>query len=112
DLYLVSQGATVLDNETGRVRADAGISARGPFDALYVSGAATVTEGVVYLPQGNKNVVSTSDPALLMVADTTSEQEAELVPSASPLLTNLRADVRLAINRDTWVRSKEANAEI
>jgi len=113
DLYLVSNGATVLDNETGRVRMDAGISARGPFDGVYVSGAATVTEGVIYLPPADsRNVVSLDDPAVLMVVDTTAEREAALVPGTSPLVANLRANVRVGINRDTWVRSKEANVEI
>jgi translocation and assembly module TamB len=113
DLYLVANGATVLDNQTGRVRADAGISARGPFDGVYVSGQARVTEGVIYLPAtGGKNVVSVGDPTLMMVVDTTAQGEAELVPGTSPLVANLRANVRLAIERDTWVRSKEANVEI
>ncbi|HEU4631482.1 MAG TPA: translocation/assembly module TamB domain-containing protein, partial [Gemmatimonadaceae bacterium] len=113
DLYLVANDATVLDNERGRVVADAGISARGPFDGVYVSGAATVKQGVIYLPPSNgKDVIPASDPAMFAVVDTAVADVAGLVPSQSPLIANLRADVNLAINRDTWVRSKEANVEI
>jgi len=113
DLYLVANGATVLDNERGRVTADAGIAARGPFDGVYVSGAARVNEGVIYIPASDgKNVIAADDPALFQVADTAVASEAALLPTTSPLLANLRANVSLAIARDTWVRSKEANVEI
>jgi translocation and assembly module TamB len=113
DLYLVANDATVLDNERGRVVADAGIAARGPFDGVYVSGAATVKEGVIYLPPSTgKDVISASDPAMFAVVDTAVTNAAELVPSQSPLVANLRANVNLTIERDTWVRSKEANVEI
>ncbi len=113
DLYLVANGATVLDNELGRVRADAGLSMRGPFDNVYISGAATVTEGVVYLPSGTGNeALAAGDPALTTVVDTSMVGEAELLPQVSPLLQNLRVGVTLAISRDTWVRSSDANVEI
>jgi translocation and assembly module TamB len=113
DLYLVANDATVLDNERGTVMADAGISARGPFDGVYVSGAATIRQGVILLPPTtDKDVISTSDPAMFAVVDTAVANAGELVPSPSPLVANLRANVNLTIERDTWVRSKEANVEI
>ena len=113
DLYLVAKNATVLDNERGRVRADAGLSMRGPFDDVYISGASTITEGVIYIPEPDgKNVVGADDPALFRVIDTAVVAERALVPQSSPLLDNLRVDVTLGIDRDTWVRSADANVEI
>lgn len=113
DLYLVANGATVLDSELGRVRADAGLSMRGPFDNVYISGAARVVEGVVYLPEGTGNVaLAPDDPALATVIDSSMVGEAALLPQVSPLLANLRVGVTLAIARDTWVRSSDANVEI
>ena len=113
DLYLVARNATVLDTELGRVRADAGLSMRGPFDNVYVSGATTITEGVIYIPEPDgKSVVGADDPALFQVIDTAVVAERALVPQGSPLLDNLRVDVTLGIDRDTWVRSADANVEI
>lgn len=113
DLYLVANGATVLDNEQGRLRADAGLSMRGPFDRVYVSGATRITEGVIYIPEPTgKQVIAADDPALFNVVDTAVAAESELIPQASPLLQNLTVDVTLGIDRDTWVRSREANVEI
>jgi len=113
DLYLVANDARVLDNERGRINADAGIAMRGPFDGVYVSGAARVTEGVIFLPEpGGKDVIAADDPTLFRVVDTTVVAEAELLPTQSPLMENLRVDVNLAIDRDTWVRNSDANVEI
>ena len=113
DLYLVANGATVLDNEDGHVRADAGLSMRGPFDRVYVSGATRITEGVIYIPEPTgKQIIAADDPALFNVVDTAGTDESALIPQASPLLKNLTVDVTLGIDRDTWVRSREANVEI
>jgi len=35
-----------------------------------------------------------------------------LFPGQSPLLANMRMDVAIVVNRDTWVRSQEANIEV
>lgn len=113
DLYLVADRATVLDNELGRIRANAGLSMRGPFDDVYISGAARITEGVYYLPEtSGKKVLAADDPSLLTVVDTSMVSEASLLPKASPLLQNLRVNVALGIDRDMWVRSSDANVEI
>jgi translocation and assembly module TamB len=46
------------------------------------------------------------------VIDTTRLGDAGIIPAQSPLLANLRADVFVGVDRDTWVRSREANIEI
>ncbi len=114
DLYLVADGAQVLDNEIGKIRVDAGLAFRGPFDAVYASGAVRIREGVFYIPEGSSgNVISADDPAIFAVADNVPAlAEQEIIAPPSPLLANLRADINLLINRGTWVRSRDANVEI
>jgi len=113
DLRLTANNARVLDNEQGRVQADAQISAYGPFDGVYVSGGARVLGGVIYIPESdNRQTLSADDPAVFAVIDTARLQDPSILPTQSPLLENLRVDLLAGIDRDTWVRSREANVEI
>ena len=113
DLRLTAVNARILDTERGRARADAQLSAVGPYEAVYVSGGVRIREGVLFLPESdNKEVISSNDPALFNVLDTAIIADRELVPAQSTLLKNLRMDINLNVDRDTWVRSKEANVEI
>lgn len=112
DLYLVAEDAHLLDNDIGDVYVDAGIAMRGPYDGVYVSGAARIREGVFYIPEADtRNVIAADDPALFAVADRELLQE-QVLEEGNPLLENLSADVRLLVDRGTWVRSREANVEI
>jgi len=43
DLFLTANDAEVMKNDWGRLRADMGLSLRGPFKQAYLSGQATVT---------------------------------------------------------------------
>ncbi|HVE79692.1 MAG TPA: translocation/assembly module TamB domain-containing protein, partial [Gemmatimonadaceae bacterium] len=111
NLELTAVNARVLDSDQGNVRTDATITMRGPFDAVRVEGLATVRRGVVYLPSSDgKRVIGSDDPAFFAVADTA--RDSELLPSRSPFMQNLRMDVQVHVERDTWVRSNEANVEI
>src|SRR5690606_36075362 len=58
-----------------------------------------------------RNVIAADDPALFAVADRELLQE-QVLEEGNPLLENLSADVRLLVDRGTWVRSREANVEI
>ena len=112
DLYLVAENARVLDNDIGVVFMDAGIAMRGPYDGVYVSGAARIREGVFYVPEADgQTPMAVDDPVLLAVADTSLLDE-QVIAAGNPLLDNLQADVNLLVNRGTWVRSREANVEI
>lgn len=114
DLYLVSEGAELLNSrQYGKVRADAGISITGPFREAYVSGAVTVTQGVIYAPEPTmRRVIGAGDPALYNVLDTSVVADRELFPVQSPLLANVRMEIALNVRHDTWVRNREANVEI
>ncbi|MGZ8411851.1 MAG: translocation/assembly module TamB domain-containing protein [Gemmatirosa sp.] len=113
DLQLVVDRARVLDSEQGRIDASAQIAVYGPFDRVFVSGGARVLGGVFYIPESDKKqVLSADDPAVFAVIDTTRLLENELVAAQSPLLENLRVDLFVGVDRDTWVRSREANVEV
>ena len=115
DLHLRGTNALVLDNDRGRVRADIDVSLYGPYTNAFASGGVRIREGVIYLPEdtrGDVVVLNANDPAVFSVVDTTLALEDELVARPSPLVRNLRANVHLRVDRDTWVRSDEANVEI
>lgn len=113
DLRLVATRARVMDNDLGRMRADAQLALYGPFAQAYVSGGIRVRSGVLWVPKSDdKKVISAGDPAVFSVIDTSLMTNREILPNQSPLLKNLRADVNVRVDRDTWVRSQDANVEI
>ncbi|WP_206044562.1 translocation/assembly module TamB domain-containing protein [Gemmatimonas groenlandica] len=113
DLRVTAERARVLDNEQGRARADADFTMRGPFDDVSVQGRARIRDGVFYIPKpDSREVINAGDPAVFAVVDTANFRYRELLPESSPLLANMRMDLTLGVDRDTWVRSQEANIEI
>jgi translocation and assembly module TamB len=113
DLHLVTPGAQVLNNDRGQMIVSANLAMLGPFKDAHITGDVRLRQGVIYIPpSSNKNLVGAEDPALFNVLDTAVTSDREIFPSQSPLLANLRADVNLRIDRDVFVRSREANIEI
>jgi translocation and assembly module TamB len=113
DLRLTAEDARVLDNEQGRANADIEASMYGPFQRTYVNGRVRVRSGVIYLPENDdRQMISNDDAALFAVADTSVATTRELLPATSPFMENLRLSLGLRVDRDTWVRSREANVEI
>ena len=113
DLSVTATEALVLDNERGELKANVGLSLTGPWDNAYVAGLVNVREGVLYIPEpDNKQVVNPGDPAIFSILDTAVTNDRELFPTSSPLLENLRMDVDVSVNRNTWLRSRDANIEM
>ena len=113
DLHLFTTGAEVLHNDRGRLVVRANLAMLGPFNDPHVTGDVRVRDGVLYIPPSdNKNLVGTGDPALFNVLDTAVMADREIFPTQSPLLANMRMDVNLAVDRDVFVRSREANVEV
>lgn len=111
-LELVADNALFMANDYGRVRGNANIALEGPFAAARIGGSVNIIHGVVYVPEPTrKQTLAPEDLARYEVVDTAS-LPAEVIPTQSPLLANLRADVNVVINRDTWVRSNDANVEV
>ncbi|HSJ16418.1 MAG TPA: translocation/assembly module TamB domain-containing protein, partial [Longimicrobiales bacterium] len=112
DLAMTSDGAQLLNNEHGDIRADANLTLAGAFDAPRVEGTVRVTEGVVYVPDiGHRRATELDLPELAQVVDTAAISPA-LIPRASPFLENLSLDVGVRVARNTWARNTRANVEI
>lgn len=113
DLSLVADNARIIDNHHGRMKVDAQLALYGPFRNAFLSGGVRFREGVFNIPEpDDKHVIGTGDPALFNVLDTAVVTERELFPGQSPLLANLEVDVRLRVDRDVFVRSRDANIEV
>lgn len=113
NLFLTASGAELLNNDWGKIQMDAGLALTGPFQSPYLSGAATVVQGVIYAPEPTgRHLIGAGDPALFNVLDTAMASDRDLFPPSSPLIANLRMDVHLDVHRDVWVRNREANVEI
>jgi hypothetical protein len=115
NVQLRTDGARVLNNDQGRIIADAQIAAFGPYDAVRVSGGVLVRTGVIYLPESdgkNVEVLSATNPMLLAVADSSTLRAEDIVAAPDPLLDNLQLNLNVNISRDVWVRSAQANVEV
>ncbi|HET7585580.1 MAG TPA: translocation/assembly module TamB domain-containing protein [Gemmatimonadaceae bacterium] len=111
-LTMTARNATVMDNERGRVVANADIAVSGPFDSVLVRGRATILEGTIYAPEpGAQDVMNIDNPAFFSALDTARVSE-DVLPKPNPLLEHLRVEVALDVLRDTWVRRSDANVEI
>lgn len=112
-VFLVAHNAEVLNNQHGRLTADAGLRLAGPLSRPYVSGQVQVTGGVLeFASTGGRHVISAGDPDIFNVADTSLMSDKQLFPAQSPILKNMRVEVTLGINHNTWVRTTDANVEI
>ena len=112
DLSFNATDATVLDNDMGELHANADIDVKGPMDSVSVTGRARIVHGTLYIPTGGgPRQVSTDDPAVLGVVDTSDVAMRKIVTTESPMMDNMTMNVRLSIARDTWARSPDANVE-
>jgi translocation and assembly module TamB len=113
DLKFRVDNAQILDNHRGDLTVSANLAMVGPFKDAHVTGNVRIRDGVVYIPPSdNKNLLGAGDPALFNVIDTAVMEDRELFPTQSPFLANLRMDVNLRVDRDVFVRSREANIEV
>jgi translocation and assembly module TamB len=112
DLKFTATDATVLNNDVGELHANANIAMKGPMDGVSVTGRARILHGTVYIPNGSgPRQVSTDDPAVINVVDTSDVAMRKIVTTESPLMENMTMDVKLSVARDTWARSPDANVE-
>ena len=113
NLFLTANDAELMNNDRGEIHANAGLRLSGSMTAPYVSGQVTVIHGVLHIPKSTgKQLVGPGDPALFNILDTAVVAQREIFPAQSSLFRNLRVDVDLAVERNTWVRSRDANVEV
>jgi hypothetical protein len=112
DLRIVADEARAMDNEKGQLVVSSRLDVKGPLDTVSVGGSLTVMHGIIRIPDPEQlNLISTGDPALFAVADSSLARELEIEPP-SPVLKNATVDVRLQVQRGTWARNREANIEM
>jgi translocation and assembly module TamB len=114
DLKLVARNARVLDGKQGRIRALADLTLTGPYNAATIEGSLRVRDGVYHLAEDPRvtQVLNANDPAVLGAVDSTEAIERGLVVPPSDFIRGLKTQVVARIDRNVWVRSKEANVEI
>jgi hypothetical protein len=112
DLNFAATNATVLDNDIGRLDANATVAMKGPMTGVVVSGKGRVLHGTVYIPNGSgPRQISADDQAVISVVDTSDARMQQIINSESPILKRMTIDVKLSVARDTWARSPDANIE-
>jgi translocation and assembly module TamB len=113
NLTAEAHNAEVLNNDLGRLNADANLRFTGPLNRPYLTGRVQVTSGIVeFNNPSSRHVIGAGDPDLFNVADTALIADKQLFPAQSPILQNMRIDVALGINRNTWLRTTDANVEL
>src|SRR5207247_864157 len=97
---------------TGMFVHDIAASVRMERDTIFVDSIAGVSgRGPVTLT-GRMYVGSWRDPAVFAFADTAVLYDRELFPTSNALLANMRIDVDVSVNRNTWLRSRDMNIEM
>ena len=112
-LDFTATDAQLLNNDKGEVHADATLHLVGSLSAPVVTGTVNVPHGVFYIPESRgKTLIGAGDPSLFSVVDTSMKLQRELFPAQSAMFRKLNVDVDLSVERNTWVRSRDANVEI
>ena len=89
----------------GELHANANIAMKGPMDGVSVTGRARIVHGTVYIPNGGgPRQVSTDDPAVLGVVDTSDVAMQKIVTTESPLMENM------TIGREAERRARHVGA--
>ncbi len=101
------------DQIDARVVGSGRIELTGRFDRPEISGDLSVVHGVLYLEELERRsaiVDPFEDPLLLIDRDFLAETTGGR--ARSPFMQNLTIQLGLKVERDTWLRSSEANVEI
>ncbi len=114
DVKMVARNARVIDGRQGRISALADLTLKGPYDGATLEGSLRVREGVYRLAETTRTVaaLNANDPAVLGAVDSTEAAARGLIVAPSNFVRGLKTSVVARIDRDVWVRSKEANVEI
>ena len=113
NLDLVARDAQLINNASGDIHADAVLHMGGVLSAPTVAGRVTVQHGVLYIPESRgKKIIGAGDPSLFSVVDTSLAAQRNLFPAQSAMFRNLHVDVDFNVERNTWVRSRDANVEV
>ena len=112
DLQFTLQGFQSVQRRDVESRVSGSLSLGGRYTRPFVQGELTVDEAAIFVDEfvRNAEIMDLSNPSLFG-ADTTVFLTQPLLRDLS-FLDNLRAEVTLAVPRDTWLRSSEMDVEI
>lgn len=115
DLRITAQGFQAVDRRDVTAVVGGRMSLGGSYRRPLLEGQVTVDQGVLFLDEFARGVqvVDLSDPAFFDVVDTSLVAVRPLLAeSQNPFLSNLRVDVDLVVERDSWIRSPDMNVEL
>lgn len=115
DLTITARSFQGADRRDVNARVGGEVTLGGSYRRPLIQGQVTVDQGVLFLEEFARGaqVVDLSDPAFFDVVDTALVAVRPLLAeSQNPFLSNLRVDVDLAVERDSWIRSADMNVEL
>lgn len=115
DLQITGSGFQAVDRRDLQVRLGGDLSLTGTYSRPVITGAARVDEGVLRIEEFERSadVIDLSDPRFFDVVDTSFvAMDPALQPSQNPFVQNLRVQVDLSVQRNTWLRSQAMNVEM
>ncbi|MFP3948578.1 MAG: translocation/assembly module TamB domain-containing protein, partial [Longimicrobiales bacterium] len=115
DLSISASGFQGIDRLDLEARLGGDVTLRGTYRQPVITGTARVDEGVLRIEEFARGteVIDLSDPRFFDVVDTSFvAAQPEIEASPNPFLQNLRVEVELGVQRNTWLRSRSMNVEM
>jgi translocation and assembly module TamB len=114
-LTIAFQNFEVVNRLDVQGRVSGEVRLGGTYQRPLLEGSLSVNQGTLYLEEFARSaeIVDLTDPRIFDVVDTTALSSRPLIAGIrNPFLQSLRVNVDLAVPRDTWLRSEDANVEI
>ena len=115
DLEITAAGFQAIDRRDLQARLGGDLSLTGTYERPVITGSARVDEGVLRIEEFERgaDVIDLSDPRFFDVVDTSFvSMDPAIQPAQNPFLQNLRVQVDLRVQRNTWLRSQTMNVEM
>lgn len=115
DLQLRAHGFRGMERRKARVAVDGQGELGGTYQRPVLTGSFRLSDGTIRTQEflRAREVVDLSDPLIYGLVDTAGLAERRILArSRNPFLQNLRADVRLRIGPDLWLRSPNLEVEM
>ncbi len=111
DLQLSASGFEAVDRRELTAQINGELTLTGPFSAPQVGGVVSVERGELFLEELTRGaeVIDLSDPRFFDVIDERNVASRRSVETARDIfLRNLRVNIALTLERDSWIRSRES----
>ncbi|MDX1567682.1 MAG: translocation/assembly module TamB domain-containing protein, partial [Longimicrobiales bacterium] len=115
DLAISASGFQAINRRDLQARVGGDLSLAGTYQQPVITGTARVDEGILRIEEfaRGSEVIDLSDPRFFDVVDTSFvAAQPDIQVSPNPFLQNLRVEVELGVQRNTWLRSPSMNIEM